>query len=145
MLNIEFSAEEKAKIDAAKQARASAEEKRNAEAAAAYKKALEAVGWDQSKLIVHTMPDGFGGAVIHKIPDYGAWAMLDRRIMKALTSDGKKDDYGAAVAGLVEHGAVLVHPMLSDLQQWRDELPGLYGQIKGTLDARCDHGNFAGK
>lgn len=145
MFDVTFTAEEQAKIEAVEEAQASLEEKRNVEASAAYKKALEAVGWDKRKLIVHTMPDGFGGAVIHKIPAYEAWAMLDKRIMKALTSDGKKDDYGAAVSGLVESSALLLHPSLPELQEWRDELPGLYGQIKGTLDARADHGTYAGK
>lgn len=145
MFQVEFTAEEQAKINAIEEAQASLEEKRNGDAGIAYKKGLEAVGWDKRKLIVHTMPDGFGGAVIHKIPSYETWALLDKRILKSLTSDGKKDDYAAAVAGLLENAALLVHPSVSELQQWRDELPGLYGQIKTTLDARLDHGNYAGK
>lgn len=145
MFNVEYTAEELAKIQAVELAQESAEEARNKAAEVAYKKALAEVGWDKRRLIVHTMPDGFGGAVIHKIPAYEAWAMLDKRIMKALTSDGKKDDYGAAVAGLIESGALLVHPSLPELQEYRDEMPGLYGQIKSTFDARIDHGNYAGK
>ncbi len=145
MFNVEFTADELAKIQAVETAQESAEEARNKDAEIAYKKALAEVGWDKRRLIVHTMPDGFGGAVIHKIPAYEAWAMLDKRIMKALTSDGKKDDYGAAVAGLIESSALLVHPSLPELQEYRDEMPGLYGQIKSTFDARIDHGNYAGK
>lgn len=145
MFNVEFTADELAKIQAVEAAQETAEEARNKAAEVAYKKALAEVGWDKRRLIVHTMPDGFGGAVIHKIPAYEAWAMLDKRIMKALTSDGKKDDYGAAVAGLIESGGLLVHPSLPELQQYRDEMPGLYGQIKSTFDARIDHGNYAGK
>ena len=145
MFNVEFTAEELAKIQAVEAAQESAEEARNKAAEVAYKKALAEVGWDKRKLIVHTMPDGFGGAVIHKIPAYGAWALLDKRIMKALTSDGKKDDYTAAVTGLIELPELLMHPSLPELQQYRDELPGLYGQIKSTMDARVEHGNYAGK
>lgn len=145
MFDVEFTAEEQAKIEAVEEAQADAEGKRNAEAAVAYKKALAEVGWDKRRLIVHTMPDGFGGAVIHKVSTFEAWALLDKRVMKALTSDGKKDDYAAAVAGLVESAALLVHPTLPEMQEWRDELPGLYGQIKSTLDARNDHGNYVGK
>ena len=145
MFNVAFTAEELAKIQAVETAQETAEESRNKAAEAAYKKALAEVGWDKRKLIVHTMPDGFGGAVIHKIPAYETWAMLDKRIMKALTSDGKKDDYSAAVAGLIELPELLMHPSLPELQQYRDELPGLYGQIKSTMDARVEHGNYAGK
>ena len=145
MFNVEFTAEELAKIQAVEAAQESAEEARNKAAEVAYKKALAEVGWDKRKLIVHTMPDGFGGAVIHKMPPYDIWAILDKRIMKALTSDGKKDDYGAAVSTLIESSALLMHPSLPELQQYRDEMPGLYGQIKSTFDARIDHGNYAGK
>ncbi len=143
--DVSFTAEELAKIEAVEIEKGAREESRNAAAEAAYKKALAEVGWDRSRLITHTMPDGFGGAVIHKVPAFEAWAMLDKRIMKALTSDGKKDDFAAAVAGLIESPALLVHPSLGELQEYRDEVPGLYSQIKGTMDARCDHGNYAGK
>jgi hypothetical protein len=145
MFNVEFTAEELAKVEAVDAARANREAERSAAAAVAYKKALADVGWDRSRLIVHPMPDGFGGAVIHKIPAFEAWAMLDKRVLKALTSDGKKDDYAAAVAGLIENPALRIHPSLSELQEYRDELPGLYGQVKTTLDARCEHGSYVGK
>jgi hypothetical protein len=145
MLDIEFTEEEIEKIAAVEASRSARREKRNKETAAACKKALIDVGFDASRLIIFEMPEGMGGAVIHRLPAPEMMAANERRITKTLMSDGKKDDYAATVAWLVENKSLLVHPDISELQAWQSELPGLYGQLKGNLEARTDHGTYMGK
>lgn len=145
MFSVDFSKEEQEKIQAARAVRAKRADERNTEAQEAYKKALADVGYDESLLIVFPMPESMGGAVIHRVPTPEAWALVSKRVTKALLSDGRKDDSAAAIAGIVEQPALLVHPPLPDLQQWRTELPGLYSEIHNAMDARCDYGRTGGK
>lgn len=145
LLNITFNEEETKAMAAVETARKTLEKERNGAAETAYKKALADVGYDRSRLIVHTMPNGFGGAVIHKVPSFETWTMFSKRALKAISTDGKKDDYHVAMTQLVEQPALLVYPAIDELQKWRDELPGLYGKIHDTMEARCNEGNYAGK
>jgi len=145
MFIVEYSKEEKEKVDAARAARADAAEKRNAEALAAYKKSLVEVDYDETRLIIYKMPDTFGGAVIHRVPTDEAWAVASKRIMKALLSDGKKDDSSRAIAGILEQPALLVHPSLPEFQTWRRDLPDLYSEVHNGMDGRCSHGMTGGK
>lgn len=145
-LRIEFTKEEQEKIQAKRLAKIAEAERRNGEAAAAYRKALlDDCDGDESLLIVHTMPDQLGGAVIHRLPSHEFWAAVSKRVTKALLSDGRKADSSAAIAGLVESQSLLVHPSIAELQAWRGELPDLYSEIHSTMDARCSHGQTAGK
>jgi hypothetical protein len=144
-LQIEFNEEEKKRLLAARAGKANKAAERNAAAGEAYKKALEAVDYDEDRLIVFTMPERFGGAVIHRLPTPEAWAVVSKNITRALISDGKKADSATAITGLVENGKLLVHPPLSELQEWRELLPDLYSEIHNIMDARCSHGQSAGK
>jgi hypothetical protein len=144
-MQVQFTPEEAAKIKAAREAKASKAAARNDAAGEAYKKALESVDYDEDRLIVHSMPEKFGGAIIHRLPTPEAWVMVSKRITKALISDGKKDSSDMAITNLVELPALLVHPTLGELQQWRQELPDLYAEIHNTMDARCSHGQASGK
>lgn len=145
MFAVKFTEEEKKKLEAARTARAGKAHERNTAAESAYKKALEQVGYDETSLIVYPMPDSIGGAVIYKVPEPQAWAVVSKRITKALLSDGRKDDSAAAIASIVERADLLVHPDLPELQQWREELPDLYNEVHNAMDARCSHGQTAGK
>lgn len=146
MFNVEFTKEEQEKIAAAREARKKRAEERNTAAQEAYKKVLAEAGHDETRLIVYPMPSEIGGATIHWVPTKEAWALLSKRVTSALLSDGKKQDYAAAIAGLIEHPALLVHPSLSELQQqWCKDLPGLYNEIHNAFDARCEHGQSMGK
>lgn len=145
MFTVEFSKEEQDKINTARAERSKLAEERNAAAQAAYKAALAEVGYDETRLIVYPVPGVFGGATIHRVPIPEAWALVSKRITRALMSDGKKDDMSAAIAGLVEQPTLLVHPALPELQKWRGELPELYSEIHNAMDARCSHGQTTGK
>lgn len=145
-LQIEYTDEEKAKLLAVRAAKAGRADERNASASTAYKKALfELCDGDEDKLIVTTMPTQFGGAIIHRLPTPEAWAVISKKIVSALVSDGKKANAADAIASLVENGKLLVHPSISELQAMRDELPDLYSEIHNVMDARCSHGQSAGK
>jgi hypothetical protein len=144
-MQVQFTPEEAAKIKAARDAKAAKASLRNEAASEAYKKELVAVEYDEDRLIVHTMPERFGGAAIHRLPTPEAWVMVSKRITKALISDGKKDSSDTAITNLVEQPSLLVHPTLGELQQWRQELPDLYSEIHNTMDARCSHGQASGK
>jgi hypothetical protein len=144
-LQIEYNEEEKKKLLAARAAKSNRAAERNAAASEAYKKALESVDYDEDRLVVFTMPERFGGAVIHKLPTHEAWAVVSKNITRALISDGKKADSANSIAALVENGKLLVHPSLPELQAWRDELPDLYSEVHNVMDARCSHGQSAGK
>lgn len=145
-LQIEFSPEEKEKLLAKRAAKAVQAESRDAAATAAYKKALfDDCDGDEDRLIVFTMPEKFGGAVVHRLPTPEAWAAISKQVTKALLSDGKKADTAASIASLVENSKLLVHPPLSELQAWREQLPDLYSEIHNVMDARCSHGQSAGK
>lgn len=145
-LQIEYTKEEMERLQAKRAAKASQAEQRDAAAAAAYKKALfEVCDGDEDGLIVFTMPEKFGGAVIHRLPTPEAWEVVSKRLTKALISDQKKADSGTAIASLVENAKLLMHPPLSELQAWREQLPDLYSEIHNVMDARCSHGQSAGK
>lgn len=145
-LQIEYTKEEQEKLLAARAAKANRADERNTAAAAAYKKALfDVVDGDEDKLIVFTMPDRFGGAIIHRLPTPEAWTVISKKIVSALVSDGKKANAADAIASLVENGKLLVHPSISELQAMREELPDLYSEIHNVMDARCSHGQSAGK
>ena len=145
-LQIEFTKEEQEKLTAKRAAKSGRADERNASAAAAYKKALfDVCDGDEDALIVFTMPDRFGGAIIHRLPTPEAWAVISKKIVSALVSDGKKANAADAIASLVENGKLLVHPSISELQAMRDELPDLYSEIHNVMDARCSHGQSAGK
>lgn len=141
----DFSQEEIAKIQAVESARKAKENERDGRARAAYKRALADVGYDKALLVVHTLPEGFGGAVIHKLPSPETMTALSRRAIRDFTSDGKKDNYHRAVASLIEDASLLMHPPLDELQALSRELPGLYAKIHDTIDARCGEGQYAGK
>lgn len=145
-LQIEFTDEEKAKLLAKRAAKAGRADERNASAAMAYKKALfELCDGDEDKLIVFTMPDRMGGAIVHRLPTHEAWALVSKKRLSALISDGKKASAADTVAALVENVNLLVHPPISELQAYRDELPDLYEQIHTVMDASCASGQSAGK
>lgn len=145
MLEFKISADLQAKIEAKRAARAALEKRRDEEAAAAYVKALEEVDGDETRLIIHPIPGGFGGATIHRVPSPEFWALQEKQILTAITSEGKKASYAATTAALVENNKLLVHPSLSELQAWAIEQPGLYGRIKSEIEARVEHGNVLGK
>lgn len=145
-LTIEFSKEEKERLLAKRAAKQAQAEQRDADASAAYKKALfDECDGDEDRLIVFTMPEKFGGAVVHRLPTPEAWAAISKQVTKALISDGKKADTAASIGSLVENSKLLVHPPLSELQAWREQLPDLYSEIHNVMDARCSHGQSAGK
>ncbi len=145
-MQIQFTKEEYEKIQAMRAAKASRAAERNKAAEAAYKKALfEAVDGDEDRLVVFTMPESFGGAVIHMLPTPEAWAVVSKKLTKALISDGKKESTVSAIAQLVENTKLLVHPAIDELQRWQVELPDLYSEIHTVMDARCSHGQSAGK
>lgn len=145
-LQIEYTKDEMDKLLAKRTAKKTMAEDRNKAAAEAYKKELfDQCDGDENALIVFTMPEKFGGAVIHKLPTPEAWAAISKQVTKALLSDGKKADTAASIASLVENAKLLVHPSHSELQSWRDELPDLYSEIHNVMDARCSHGQSAGK
>ena len=145
-LQIEYTKEEMDKLLAARAAKANRADERNASAAVAYKKALfELCDGDEDKLIVFTMPDRFGGAIVHRLPTHEAWSVVSKKVVSAIISDGKKANAADAVAALVENGKLLVHPSISELQAMRDELPDLYDQVHTVMDARCASGQTAGK
>jgi len=145
-LRIEFSKEEQAIIHEKRAKREAEAERRNGEASRAYRVALlEDCDGDESLLVVFTMPDQIGGAVIHRLPSHEYWSATSKRVTKALLSDGRKADSAAAIAALVETPSLLVHPTIAELQAWRTELPDLYAEIHNVMDARCSHGQSAGK
>jgi hypothetical protein len=145
-LQIVYTKEEMERLQAKRAAKASQAGQRDADAAAAYKKALfDEVDGDEDRLIVFTMPEKFGGAVIHHLMTPEAWAAISKQVTRAMLSDGKKADTAASIASLVENTKLLVHPSLSELQTWREELPDLYSEIHNVMDARVSHGQSAGK
>ncbi len=144
-MEVEFDEEIAAKIKAVDAARFAKAEERNAAFKEGYKKAMEKVGYDRTRLIVQTMPEVFGGGTIHKVPTPETWAMCNKHIASALISDGKKGNQSTAVAGLVEHHALLEHPSISEMQSWKAELPGLYDRIHDAMESRCSHGQVTGK
>lgn len=144
-LQIEYNEEEKKRLLAKRSEKANKAAERNAAASDAYKKALDTVEYDEDRLVVFTMPERFGGAVIHRLPAPEAWTAVSKQVTKALLSDGKKADTAATIAALVENSKLLVHPPLSELQEWRELLPDLYSEIHNVMDARCSHGQSAGK
>lgn len=145
-LQIEYTTEERDRLLAKRAAKATQAEQRNADSAAAYKKALfDICDGDEDALIVFTMPEKYGGAVIHRLPTPEAWAAISKQVTKAMLSDGKKADTAQAIASLVENAKLLVHPSISDLQSWREQLPDLYSEIHNVMDARVSHGQSAGK
>jgi hypothetical protein len=144
MFSIELTGDEADKAKAKAVERRAKADGRSAAAKEAYKAAFVAADFDKDRLVVHIMPEDFGGAVILRVPGAERWAMHQKRLLAATSSEGKKADPVAVIAGIVEDQGLLVHPALADLQQWRDVYPGLYTTIHEAISTRCG-GEAAGK
>jgi len=131
-----------ASIDAERKQRA---DERNEAASKAFAQAVQKVGRDRSKLIVHPMPDMFGGAVIHRLATPAFWKAVERRVTNALISSNKRDDKDAAVWGCITEESLLLHPDVETLKRWELEVPGLAAEVHNTLDARHTNGQNRGK
>lgn len=144
MFTIELTGDEAEKAKAKEAERKTKAAERSAAAQVAYKSAIAGVDYDRDRLVAHVMPENFGGAVILRVPGAERWAMHQKRLLAATSSEGKKADPVAVIAGIVEDPGLLVHPALADLQQWRDAYPGLYTTIHEAISTRCG-GEAAGK
>lgn len=144
MFSIELTGEEAEKAKAKAVERRAKADERSAAAKAAYKAAFVSADFDKDRLITHIMPEDFGGAVILRVPGAERWAMHQKRLLAASSSEGKKADPVAVIAGIVEDPGLLVHPPLAELQQWRDAYPGLYTTVHEAISTRCG-GEAAGK
>ena len=145
MFQIKLTDEQKAKAEAVEAKRKSVETARDEAATNAYAKAFDDVGCDASKLIVHELPEGFGGGVIHRLPSKEEWTILSRRSIRDFASKVKDDDHFRAVAHVIENPKLLIYPPLNELQALCNELPGLYAKIHDTIENRCNNGNYLGK
>lgn len=115
-------------------------ERRNQEAEEAVQDALISVNGDHTKLIVHRLPDDFGGAVVHWVPTEEYWAAYQRRNL----AHEKHGGLPKVVAGMVENPKLIVHPKLPELQTWKDTYPGLYTSLGVTITQAVEGGE-AGK
>lgn len=139
-MELVFNEEEQAKIDAIKAARAIKAKERDVAADEAHKKHLFGhAGGDEMRLIVFALPPVFGGKAIYKVPIDEQWATLQKQSLDAIIKD-KKGTPASAAAFIAQRHDLLLYPSLSELQAWRDEIPGLYMKIKDAFESRCDDG-----
>lgn len=145
-MELEFTPEEQAKLDAIKSERAKKAKERNEAANVAHRKHLfEHAQGDEMQLIVFAMPPHLGGKVIYKVPTDEFWDLVQKQNLDAIIKD-KKGTQGAVAAKIAENNKLLLYPDVSTLQQWRAEVPGLYLKIKEAFESRCDEGQVvAGK
>lgn len=143
-----FNLSEKAKIalEAKRKEREAESVKRRAESDAAVEAALEAVGYDETQLILHALPPDHGGVVVLMKPSPDYRAAYQKRLQNAFDREGKRAgaDPMDVIAGFVESKKYLVHPSLDVLQSWQKTYPDLYTTIEDTARQQCS-GDGAGK
>ena len=139
-MDLEFTKEEQDKLDATKAARGAKAAERNEKADAAHKTHLfgHAEG-DEMQIIVFSMPPTFGGKAIYKVPAEEFWQVIQKKALDAIIKD-KKGTQGGVAAIIAENKNLLLYPDVSELQQWKKEVPGLYLKIKDAFEERCDEG-----
>jgi hypothetical protein len=134
--------EQQDKLDAIKAARVAKASARNEASNEAHVKHLfEHAGGDEMGLIVYTLPAHMGGKVIYRVPIHEVWAKVQKAFLDAIVKDSKGTPTSAA-AIIVESPSLLLHPDISTLQSYRDEIPGLYMEIKEAFETRCDKGQI---
>lgn len=121
-------------------------EKRRAASNDAVSAALEAVDCDETRIILHKLPEDHGGVVVLMKPTPEYRASYQKRLQNAFDREGKRSgsDPMAVISSFVENKKYLVHPSLDELQAWQTQYPDLYTTIEDTARLQCS-GDGAGK